>query len=414
MSIERGSDGRWTVRREFRRTVDTEAEAVRIDGLARNALDKVDADFHIGLSSCPTIREALPEYLKYKRIERANEPATLRVIKKRLERFAADLSRGAGDIAVDRILVTDLVEWRRRRLAEPGQVKGATISRAVVNHEVGALKAFANWCVMRGICRPDLEIFRIDWLIVKGRDGGRKIPKGMSISRFRLICKDLRERYPHIEIVLRAMALTGGRPAHIFALKWADIEWPRLQPGRIRFTALKGGVETEMPIENNSQMWLVCKEAAAITANAHRRLRHYGRVFTTSRGEAWTSGTFGHALQWAQAKMGIDNPITAYDVRHASMTWLAQAGMGQGAIQAFAKQKSVRSQDAYRHVSGRDAMRAYEYLDGIIEGRQKQRNGKESENGVDKVEAELELTADGISTCRNTPRVHEIDFAIKG
>lgn len=191
MSIERRSDGRWTVRREFRRTVDSEDEAKRMDALARDAFARITADFHIGLSSCPTIREALPEYLNYKRIERANEAATLKVITRRLKRFAQDLSRGAGDIAVDRIAVTDLVEWRRRRLTEPSHVKGATISRAVVNHEVGALKAFANWCVMQGKCKAELEIFRIDWLIVKGMDGGRKVPKGMSVSRFRLICKDL-------------------------------------------------------------------------------------------------------------------------------------------------------------------------------------------------------------------------------
>ena len=120
MSVSRTLDG-WLVRRECKRLVASEADALRLDRLYADAFDAANGRFVGGLSACPRIIEALDDYVAHLRVERANQKVHLQAVRKRLERFARELSNGAGDVSVDKIAASDVKAWREKRLGEKGK-----------------------------------------------------------------------------------------------------------------------------------------------------------------------------------------------------------------------------------------------------------------------------------------------------
>jgi integrase len=367
MSVEK-QDGRWVVRREFRRQVATEEEAKRLDRLVHAAHERVMTDFSVGLSACPTIRQLLDDYTEYLRVERGNKPATVERVKKCLERFASELSRGAGDIAVDAILPDDVIAWRRKRLGERGRPgryhDGAGISRDVVNAEAGTLKTFARWCISHRKCGPNVAVLSIESLRVGGRENGHHIPPVMTLGRFNEIYRRLLKHAPHVAAPLKAIVLLGLRPAALFAICWKDVEMAYGAPGRIRVPALKGEVECEIVVRPGGEIDELLRDCRAVEGRILRR----GSVFVNAKGHSWSTQTYDGALKWAQGRARIPNPITAYDVRHAAITWLAQAGVSEAIIQHYAKHLSVGTQKVYRHTTGELAAPAYALIGRMISG----------------------------------------------
>jgi site-specific recombinase XerD len=368
----------WLVRRECKRLVASEADALRLDRLYADAFDAANGRFVGGLSACPRIIEALDDYVAHLRVERANQKVHLQAVRKRLERFARELSNGAGDVSVDKIAASDVKAWREKRLGEKGKRgrywRVGTVSREVVNAEVGTLKGFAHWLVEEHKCKPDIELFSLKPLFLPNRlQGHRNVPKSMTVKRFVEITTALHVKSIHIEQVLWGVLLLGVRPKALFAIEKHDIEWPSsVGSGRIRLPASKHGVAGEIPIAYRSSLHKLLRGAEANRPSYVKA----SAMFVSKRGKPWTTQTFDHALAWAQAEAGIREPITAYDVRHAAITWLAQGALPQVVIQHYAGHLNLQSQEPYRHTTGIEAAPAYEHLEQMFRPKKEAKKGE--------------------------------------
>lgn len=383
--------GKFQVRHEVKMIVDTQHDSDRLAGLIDQALDDARKEYHRGKIPCPTIREALPEFIKFLSVEQGNDPGTIKRTRRRLLRFAEDLGGEASDIKAPDIRRDDLHAWMQRRLADKGKrykrEGGKGITKDVVNSELGTLQFFARWCHQQGYCKSDLDLFAVPRFRVRGKIKGRWAPRALSVPAFMEIMDKLRVADPTVEIILRGMLLFGARPEAMFAMDWSDVDFPEGEAaGVVRVPAVKYGVESAVPVRRGSRAHLLLVEARENWGKFHGRrpLPHEHKpVFTTRaarstrRPMGWTTSNFDAALERAVKKAGIKNRFTAYDARHCALTWLADKGLKDVEIQHYAKHLRVSTQEIYRWTSGIAAASAYSAMEKIVDGAARREEGGE-------------------------------------
>lgn len=365
ISSDSETKSEFKVRREVRRSFRSAEEAERYRRLVDSALERAGREFSFGLSACPTIRELLEEYLREKRVCRHNVPATQRRERSALLRFARELSRGAGDVAVDRITRADLVEWLERRLAEPGHRgahhDGRTVSRDSVRGDLKILRQFATWCFERHYCGRDLELFGVPFESSPGSRDGRHPPRALPLHSFREALRRVEAEAPLVSIVLRAMILLGARPAAVFRLCWRDVVLPQGgSAGQVSVPGVKGGLRVDVPVAAGSRLEAILRRARELYRQARGRWPTRAQpVFVRVRGAAWTTDAYDHALAEAVRRAGVAVRFTSYTARHTAVTELARRGVSPAAIQHYAKHLRVSTQEIYRHTVNADALPAY-------------------------------------------------------
>ncbi len=354
-------------------------DAERLDRLLADAHDRVRRDFSLGLSGCPTMLESLETFLADPVQFPDLKPDRRRFYTRVLSRFARELSRGAGDIAVDRIAREDLDEWLRQRRAEPGHAgkyqESPTIGHGTITNELRALKIYAKWCCERRWCSFDIDVLRLQKARVPGyvRKGNRPPPRALHEFDFLALLRRVRRSALGLELVIRGMLLLGGRPEAIFRLDRAHYVPPsENHDGEILLPALKGGVPTRRPISQGSLthrfMDEVLEYAHGIYLARDLRLSSTKPLFPNRYARRWATSPYNHALSSVVGRLRLGRRFTAYMARHSAITWLIQRGVDPYSIQQYAKHLSISTQEIYNWTTGERAGLAYTILEGILGG----------------------------------------------
>lgn len=370
------------VRREVRRRFASEDEAERFRGLVDEAMSWAAQRFDDGEAPCISIGAGLAAFLRDQREVRANASSTLADYRRRLTRFDEDF----GGLPLSLITREQVKAWRSRRLAERGKSRQhdaarPTISRQVVNAEIGMLQRFGRWAIGEGLAPAGLELLHVERLCVPGlvRRGNRHVPSALPARRLRAYLGDLdRGGYRYLADLLRAMALTGLRPAALVQLDWGDITWPQgREPGELRVAGLKGNPGGAVPLLRDATLETVLQRQREWLRAQGRSVAQGARVFQSARGRrpGWTVSGFGHALRHASRRVGWEG-VTAYVVRHSAVSWLQQQpGVSLAVVQAYARHLRVATQEVYSHRSGAEAEPAYAAVERLVDAPHQRRSG---------------------------------------
>lgn len=406
MPIRERNDG-WIVRREIRRTGLSRAEAERLDDLLDRAHRQALLDYSLGLSGCPTILEAMENFLADPLQFPAVSDGRKRYYRRVLARFARDCSRGAGDIAVDCIARKDLDAYVAARSAERGNrgkyVPSDRISYATLANELKALQAFARWCCQRKYCSYDQDVLRLSVKRVpkRHRRHDRYPPRARHERDFAGILRRIRKARPDLALVLEGMILIGARPEAVCLCSESSVVEPGCgEDGWVEVPALKGGVETHRPVWDGSvvESWLerVRDQATAVYRRVGMRRSRRKPLIPNTRGNRWTSSAFARALHDTCRRCGVDG-FTSYVARHSAITWLKRRGVPAVAIMHYAKHLQISTQDIYDWTSGEEARQAYEVIERIMSprGARPADQGREVHREVEQVLGDLWVNGDG-------------------
>lgn len=377
MAIRQTADG-FEVRREVRRRGLCRDEAERLDALLESAQSRALADWGIGLSSCPGIRESLEAFLADFDGGKSLSKSRRRDYRRVLTRFASDLSRGAGDISVDSITTVDLSRWIAARARDPGNrgkyVESNTVSPLTIRDELSMLRCFARWCARRRWCSLDLDVFRVRMPAPRvNKRCNRYPPRAMTESGLMRIMTRLRTLHSPVWTVLRLMMLIGARPQAVLALRRGDVTMPTNERrGTVRIIGLKGGMPTERAYKlgdlTDEALRLALDEGRDRLTRLGKRASKHSLLIPAPRGGVWSVSNFDQTLSRVCRAHNLGR-ITPYTVRHSALTWLKQRGVSQASIMHYAKHLQMSTQEIYDWSSGELAGEAYAVMEEIIDGR---------------------------------------------
>jgi integrase len=370
------------VRREIRRHFDSREEAERFDRLAAERVRRLLADYDRGVTPCITIRGALDLFVKNRVAEKGIMPATRKNLERVLLRLALDLSRGAGDVSIDRDTTVDLDEWACKRLRDAGYKKQA-VSRGTVKKELGMLANLARVMVRKNLAPPDLDIFRYRFEARKARRvENDPIPTPHEFVR---IANRIGERSPQVALVLYGMLYFGARPQALFRTDWSRIQMPNsgrvekdgstpeCQPGLATLPVLKKGDPAQVPVPYGSGRHWVLRLARELHKKYHGRYPSARTaVFCTRQGRAkrapsgaprtrrgWMPNVFANELRRHANALSLPDYFVAYVTRHASVTWLLESGVRSMSVLRYMKDRNASMLDIYNHVADTEAADAY-------------------------------------------------------
>lgn len=345
----------WIVRREFRQVCESQVDAETLDAIMGAATVRARRRWLSGARPCPSILEALPDFIREQTIIRQNEAATLRLYARRLRLLAS-----AFPGPIDAIGRDEIVAWAGRRLQEKGKARRydatGSISRSTVNAELGALRRMARWLSESGRTDADLPILRSPKIRQTGQIRGNRFPpRSWTPAAVRQALSKIDERAPHVGLALRGIALLGARPEAALGLTWGAVSMPTIyQPGLVRLEGLKGQAEGCVPVDPGSPLYELLIHARALFRSMRRRRPGVGDpVFTTRRGrsarrpDGWTSDSFSREVGRLAKELGLGD-FRPYTIRHSAVSWLqSEPGVSLADVQAYARHARITTQEAY-------------------------------------------------------------------
>jgi integrase len=363
-------NGQFRVRQHISRSVQTQEEAARLDGLLQSAVADALRRYDRGDRQCIAIDDTtIDRFLQYLETDRGNDPKTLQKYRTTLGRLAA---RFPGR-PLETIASEEVKAWIQSRLKDKGIRRrynpGPTLSRDTVNIEIKALRAFCRWAISEHLAPAGLEILAVSPLRIKGKiPGNRYPPRALPMKALLNILSRIGHAAPQLELVLRGMLLLGARPGALCEMRRRHVRLPtKTTPGMVEIPPLKGGAESAIPIHPNSEIEKLFKEAFRLFRHLHGRQRHDYPAFPSRWGRSarnpygWTSDSFAHAVATVCRRLEIPpETFTPYTVRHSAVTFLQNTKeVSAAGVQAYAKHAQVTTQEAYSHRTGRDGEAAY-------------------------------------------------------
>jgi len=372
-SIRKTSNGRYLARMEWSRVFGSRADAERASRVVRDHFDRANKAIQFGLSPCITIREGLDEFLLSREAEYGVRPETLAAYRRRLERFAVDLSGDAGDIALERIRRADVLTWMIRRAREPGR-GGLPVAPTTIKKELAALKTFGQWAIDLNLAPPTLEFMTIRKR-AEGRKDGRRAP-WLPMQDFLSTIQRIRAASEPVALGLWMMLAFGVRPEAVVSLHRRDVRRPRKgKDGVARFKILKKGDSGDVAVPAGS----LREKLLARCDDLHRAyypgktIRGNYAVLPTRKGRSrrnprgWSVQSFANEIRRVAERVGLPPDFSAYVMRHSAGTWLKQLGVSAAATRHFLKHRSIETQNVYDHTSGVDAAPAFAAMERELE-----------------------------------------------
>lgn len=388
------------IRIDFRvtRSAPTADEAERLRRLLREAADAALEKFDAGKDApgAATILSPLETFCDSLALWSGAAPRSIAAYR----RVIRSVAESVGDLPLAKISARAIQDWTRERVGSPGHHRRydadgrerPMISRDTIAGYLRMLRTYARWQIDQRLAQPDLPLFHLPRLDKPKRlQGNRRVPVAWLPERLRSALDRIAGVAPHLYLALAMIALTGLRPAAIFALRWAHIHLPGSEGrvGTIRAGALKGGIDGGVPVPYGSRLHVLIESARdwfrKIKGRAPKRdepvlfplgarLRDVGRLASREPVWAWTSSAFARALRRVVLRLEPRDDqrresilgLTAYVVRHSAITWLKRSpGVSSCAIQRYARHLRSTTQDAYAHVASDDGESAYAAIDQI-------------------------------------------------
>jgi len=308
------------------------------------------------------------KFLRYCKNNEGLDPGTVQDYRRDLWR----LRRRFPKRSLQSITVKEIDAWTEELLKDK--------SRSYANNILGRCRRFARWCRLRGFIRGELHMPWVDdmrRLRIKPRPR-QVLPLSDLIAAIRRI----ERKAEHVALVLWGMLLTGARPQALIRARWKHVHMPMGPiPGLIELPALKHGQVATTTITRGSLLEAILMRARDLYREFHgRRAGTRGRyatkrdpVFPTRRGASrinpggWTRGTFCNAVRRYANSQALPN-FVAYVSRHSVITWLRLQGMDADKVQRYARHRSLRTQEAYVHNAGIEAIEAQQTIEQAIRG----------------------------------------------
>lgn len=350
------------VRVEYRARFDCREEALRAERMVRGQIQKAVEALSYGLSPCVTILGGLKDFLRHQRRFENNCAPTLAHYQRALKFFARELSRGAGDISLDRIAVTEL-QILCEKLAEGGF--GRKYADATINKYLAALFRYGRWAVERRLVPQNTTLH---WLAMKKIRIPKRQYQVLTEAQLRRLLRQWPRSGRHVLLVILAMAFTGARPVVLLELKWKQLELTRTG-GYFPLRRIKNGDLCAVSFEAGSSIHRLLQYARAEFARLRGRPpRREDFVFVPKWGRAanaggWTPAAFSNAVRHHTRKL---REFRAYDIMHAITTLLTRKKVGDNAIMNFRGHTSTKTQQIYIHTSGEDGKEARQVVDDVF------------------------------------------------
>jgi len=248
-----------------------------------------------------------------------------------------------------------------------------TLEPSTANHVLGHWRSFARWLRKRRY---------IAGVYIPLADGLETVPmkkkhrEVMSMAGIVAAIRKIEKQAKHVSIVLWTQFITGARPKALFDAKWKDVHLPkRGMPGMIILDPLKKGSSATTIIQPGSLLEKVLLEAKELYRQFHRndpnsRGRYPTKktvVFPTVHGRSkinpggWTTESFGEAVRRLSS-----GKFNAYQIRHSVGTWLQLQGANAHQIKSYMRHRNLRTQEAYAHDAGVEAVVAQNMIEQAI------------------------------------------------
>lgn len=226
------------------------------------------------------------------------------------------------------LTATELRAWARERLGQ--------VARVTVRKEVGALRGLLAWAKEEGLLSavPVIELPKR----AAGTRQRRRRPVPLSPEQVRQILAHVPERsqrpthagrlFP-IRAYLEFLYETGLRPVTVAAL-----EVPRSwRPGQRVL---------EIDDEEDKSVW---GRAVPLSRRALELLAEHA----PESGPIWGTYRALEAIKAAAVAVGLPREVAVYDLRHARLTHLSDAGASRSAIQLLAGHRHADTSARYLH-----------------------------------------------------------------
>lgn len=233
----------------------------------------------------------------------------------------------------------------------------ATVIRSTVRKERSALRGLLGWCVEQGL----LEVVPPVTLPPRapGSRAGRRRrdPVPLSAGEVRALLAHLPERAPRrrpggdlpypVRAYCEILWETGLRPASIEALA-VPTHW---RPG---------AVELALDDADDKARW---GRSVPLSARALQLLQEHAPAAGVIWGRYRIEGYLRAAARAAGIEEARASRVKAYDLRHARITALADAGATRSAVQFLAGHRQASTTDRYLHPLGGGARAALQLLE---------------------------------------------------
>lgn len=223
---------------------------------------------------------------------------------------------------------TLIEQYKRKRLADPGQSKGSMVKPITINKELSALSGCLKWAVENKMLDAVPRIKRFPPKLAKSPV--KRIPTPDIVENI------LSEITPRLRELFRLSFMVGLRPGEATGLKSSD--W--IESLNTLSVTGKGGKTRHVPI--------VCPEMQSELTRRAKESK-YGYLWESP----WTKGPYvdiREALKQAAKRAGWNESINAHLLRHAAATDLIGTGTDVSVVQQILGHSTIKVTETYLHI----------------------------------------------------------------
>lgn len=242
------------------------------------------------------------------------------------------------------LTATDLKAWARERLGQ--------VARVTVRKEVGALRGLLAWAKEEGLV-PAIPVIDLPKR-APGTRQRRRRPVPLSPEQVQQLLAHVPEtsqrptrsgRLFPVRAYLEFLFETGLRPVTVAAL-----EVPR--------SWAPGQATLQIDDEEDKSIW---GRAVPLSRRALELLAEHA----PASGPIWGTYRALEAIKRAAVAVGLPREVAVYDLRHARLTALADAGASRAGLQLLAGHRSADTTNRYLHPLEGAARAALAAVEGV-------------------------------------------------